>query len=425
VKVKAQKLDRHVVTELVIDDENVSFKLRPEPGVDVGFDIVVNRAKDRVKMTRVGPADDASTGAFDVHADDVKPILALAEKLRVSAAELKRGALVTATLDENPVEDLPRFAELVERLVAHIAPIVCEIADRSLTPNELVIRRALGNDRREEIFVPKATLREKYAALPKALSRVFVPLGLERADRVMSTPPAAASDEPAPMRAQLAPSQPPAAPSQPPPPRVVTARPSLSRPVPPPSAVNVGASRPPAISAPSMELTPDDLVSDPGEPPSVVAAAPSSGRNLDLPADGATPRNEALVSALKKIALLTRNGRTEEAYEEYSELYSSLPFSDYRPEEQRQALRLMVLPKTPPAQSATVVAAHQVAIVRLQALVAALKEPADYELLGVAYLFVGDRPAAATAFKAGLEGERARNAQSDLCGTLMRRLSET
>jgi hypothetical protein len=130
------------------------------------------------------------------------------------------------------------------------------------------------------------------------------------------------------------------------------------------------------------------------------------------------------VAALKKIALLTRSGRGDEAYNEYAELYASEPFADYRPEDQRQALRMMVIPKTPPTTSSeAVIAAHRVAVRCLETLVSAQQEPADYELLGIAYTVIDDPPAASVAFQKGLERERERNPQSDLCGTLMRRLS--
>lgn len=133
VKTRPQKLDRHVVTDFVDNGTSVAFKLRPEPGVDVGIDAEVDVDAKVVKMTRVGPAEDASIGAFDVHADDVPAIVALATSLRAGANALPREALEGAMLDGQDFTALPRFGELVERLVANMAPIVREISDRSLT----------------------------------------------------------------------------------------------------------------------------------------------------------------------------------------------------------------------------------------------------------------------------------------------------
>ncbi len=396
VKVRPQKLDRHVVTELVDDGTTVKVKLRAEPSIAIGFDVEVDRTTDRVEMTRVGPSDDASVGPFDVHSEDAPALLAVAEKLRASASELKRGTLLSATVEGEEFVALPTFGELVKRFVVATAPIVREISERSLTPNELVIRRALGNDRREEIFVPKATLREKYAVLPAELAAIFAPLGFERTDRPKTIPPAARTDELPPVRAQLAPSQPP----PPLPPRLPTARPASSGA--PPSA---------PVGAKPVEVSPDHLV-----------PAADSSSNL-VAAPGGT-RNEALAAVLKKIATLARNGRLDEAYREYAALYTGPAFADHRPDDQRQALRLMLLAKTaPPKNTDAVLAAYGAAVARLEALIAALKEPADYELLGVAHVLLGDLTAATAAFQAGLDRERERNPQSDLCSSLLRRLS--
>ena len=48
-----------------------------------------------------------------------------------------------------------------------------------MSPHELVIRRLLGNDQREEIFVSTASLLEKLGRLPRGLRSMFAPLGLE------------------------------------------------------------------------------------------------------------------------------------------------------------------------------------------------------------------------------------------------------
>jgi hypothetical protein len=131
--------------------------------------------------------------------------------------------------------------------------------------------------------------------------------------------------------------------------------------------------------------------------------------------------NEALVAAIKDIMGLAKAGKTDEAYAAYAQLYASPAFAEYRPEDQRQALKLMVLakgipfPPTPP-----IVSAHKAAHGPLQALVNAHKEPADYEMLGMCQVKMGDEAAAALTFKTGLDLERERDPQSKLCGTLMK-----
>ncbi len=131
--------------------------------------------------------------------------------------------------------------------------------------------------------------------------------------------------------------------------------------------------------------------------------------------------NEALVSAVKAVVALAKAGKSDEAYAAYAELFSSTAFATYAHPDQRQALKLMVLAKgIPTFPPPSIAAAHQAAIVPLRSLVAADHEPADHEMLGLCQARTGDNDGALATFKAGLDLERARDAQSDLCGRLMK-----
>jgi hypothetical protein len=134
--------------------------------------------------------------------------------------------------------------------------------------------------------------------------------------------------------------------------------------------------------------------------------------------------NEELVSAVKQIVTKARSGSLDEAYLGYRDLFEAPAFSSYRAEDQRQALRLMVLAKHAPRQPTdAMLLAHRAAIAALTELVSSHKEPADYEMLGICHLVVGNEASASTIFRAGLALERERNPQSDLCGELMKRIS--
>ncbi len=134
--------------------------------------------------------------------------------------------------------------------------------------------------------------------------------------------------------------------------------------------------------------------------------------------------NEALVAAVKNIVGLAKAGKSDEAYAGYAELFASQAFGTYSAPDQRQALKLMILSKGIPAfPGEPTIEAHRAAIAPLKALVAAHGEPADYELLGLCHARAGDEGAAQASFQAGLDIERARDPQSPLCGTLMKRVA--
>ena len=78
-------------------------------------------------------------------------------------------------------------------MVNVLAPIVQEIARRSGAPGELVLRRDVGEGRREEIYITKAELHEKVMSLPHTLRGVFDPFELMEGPR---SPRAPAPSEP-------------------------------------------------------------------------------------------------------------------------------------------------------------------------------------------------------------------------------------
>lgn len=134
--------------------------------------------------------------------------------------------------------------------------------------------------------------------------------------------------------------------------------------------------------------------------------------------------NEDLVAEVKRIVALSRSGNISEAHLRYRELFTSPVFLTYRPEDQRQALRLIVYAKgVPSPPTPEMVEAHRAAIKPLKDLVDSYHEPADHEMLGICYVVTGDETNADKVFREGLALERQRNPQSDLCGSFMKRIS--
>jgi TPR repeat protein len=132
---------------------------------------------------------------------------------------------------------------------------------------------------------------------------------------------------------------------------------------------------------------------------------------------------EALVNAVKQIMAQARGGDAEGSYDGYANLYASAEFGANRPEDQRQALKLLVLAKRQGQPSGRLVEAHRAAIPALTELVSTLNEPEDYEMLGLCHLLIGNEQAASNMFRQGLTLERERNPASDLCGRLMTRVA--
>lgn len=131
-----------------------------------------------------------------------------------------------------------------------------------------------------------------------------------------------------------------------------------------------------------------------------------------------------LVKRVKIIVALARDGKLDEAYTAYEALFSEPGFLTLRPEDQRQALKLMVHAKVPVREPLpSMLAAHRAALMPLTELVSSHGEPVDHELLGTCHVLLGNHQSASAIYRAGLAIERERNPGSDLCGELMKKIS--
>jgi hypothetical protein len=181
VKIRPQRFDRLYLAELTVDPAETTIKLRAAPeGGGAGFDLSFKPDAEQVQLARVLEGGAAPDSPYDVVGEDGLKLRSLHDTLVTMASELgeHRKSLIDASLDEVPIRQLESPRVLVEKLIANIAPTVQEIAKRSLTPGELVLKRLLGNNLREELFISKAELRQKLDPLPMLLRHVFDPLTL-------------------------------------------------------------------------------------------------------------------------------------------------------------------------------------------------------------------------------------------------------
>jgi hypothetical protein len=134
--------------------------------------------------------------------------------------------------------------------------------------------------------------------------------------------------------------------------------------------------------------------------------------------------NQDLVNSVKGIITTLKSGKSDDAHVAYGNLFASAEFATYPAADQRQALKLMILAKgIPTFPSAAMIGAHKKAIGPLTKLIEAHGEPADYELLGLCQVRTNDEKSARVTFQKGLDLERARDAQSPLCGQLMKHVA--
>ena len=228
IKLRTQHLEKHHLAAFSSARAGSTLHLRLVPdGTGPGYDVTFAEEGAPVRLVRVDEQQKREE-SFDLQEGDVPKLSALREKIGASVGELgrHRTKLVEATLDGEPLQSHATPTLLVERLIAVLVPETQEIAARSQSRSELVLRRSLGGDRREEIFLSRQELKLKLEPLNDRNRALFDALLLDGGA-------SATRGEPPP----------------PPPPRVDTARPTSPAPSVSPSRVPTPLYGVPPLSA--------------------------------------------------------------------------------------------------------------------------------------------------------------------------------
>jgi hypothetical protein len=180
IKVKQQRFDRLYLSEVVLTPVEMFVQLRAAPdGTGPGYNLWLHRDATAARLERIGPNGAAPDTPCDIEGADGEKLRLLCDSLATMAGEVapNRQVPVAARFDDKPIHE-HEASVVIERLVANVAPQVDEISKRSLAPGELVLRRLLSDNRREEVFLSKAELLAKLVVLPPELRSVFAPLKL-------------------------------------------------------------------------------------------------------------------------------------------------------------------------------------------------------------------------------------------------------
>lgn len=124
-------------------------------------------------------AGDADGEPNPLDPEDVPPIRQLAERANAALKDLiNKRTLVDLTFNGNAISDLdePRIVPL--ELLQQLTPLARTIRERSRVSGELVLKRDIGDGRREELFVPRSTLAQQFARLPPEYRRPFEDMGI-------------------------------------------------------------------------------------------------------------------------------------------------------------------------------------------------------------------------------------------------------
>jgi hypothetical protein len=176
-KLVLHKLGRYQVASVLIGSEASIVRLRGGPEANaVGF-VVTSRRNGDLSVESSGGGSGREV-TIDERARSGLRLLVERLETAVRALADNRSGLVSIEIDGTPIAEHAHPRVFAERLIAAIAPTVQKIAQRSRSPGELVLRRTLGENRREEIFISTAELYKRLDGLPLHAREVFAPLQL-------------------------------------------------------------------------------------------------------------------------------------------------------------------------------------------------------------------------------------------------------
>jgi hypothetical protein len=182
VEMAPVKLDRLFIKAVTIAGVEVELFLSKATAGGAGYRVVLDLRGERGILLE--PLTDNGVASGDpplvLDGADGQGMLALCQRVIESLQGLatQRGNMLSAALDEQPLSEFEWPAVVAERLLRCLAPVVNEIARRSGAPGELVLRRDVGDGRREEMYVTKAELWEKLLVLPPERRALFGALGI-------------------------------------------------------------------------------------------------------------------------------------------------------------------------------------------------------------------------------------------------------
>ncbi len=178
---RALNLATYAVTEVHVAPGRNALVLR-ESGkkASPGLHIVMPHSSDSSPLVVALDKRDQPTShpfCLDEHgANGMYALWATIEE-RIPALLAARSQLAAARLGGTDAAEL-NPSVLAEAILLALAPLLREMRMRSRVPGELILKRDLGGDRREEMFVPRRVLLSKLQTLSPRHRQVFEAVGL-------------------------------------------------------------------------------------------------------------------------------------------------------------------------------------------------------------------------------------------------------
>jgi hypothetical protein len=158
--------------------------LRENPAKpSAGWNIVLSDPEQAgVIVTPIDAEGQPMSGAIAIDGEDAAALYHLGEIVSEALSALRHGKrrLRELRLGDSLLEQIGDPGIVGKALLTQLAPLIRQTRTKSRVPGELIVKRDIGDGRREELFIPRAALERRFAALPPEYRRFFDDAGLGR-----------------------------------------------------------------------------------------------------------------------------------------------------------------------------------------------------------------------------------------------------
>ena len=151
----------------------------------------------------ISPSGDSDGEPNPLDVEDVDGVRRLTDATQRTLEGLtKARTLLELSINGVAVGDLEDPRAVPFEMLAQLTPYARSIREKSKQSGELVLKLDIGDGRREELYVPRATLAQQFARLPAEYRRPFEDMGITNEDTqpaiTLARPPARPSAPPPP-----------------------------------------------------------------------------------------------------------------------------------------------------------------------------------------------------------------------------------
>jgi hypothetical protein len=178
-RMKETSLDHFFITEVHVAPERDAMVIRKsDRHASSGYEIVVRQEGHSLPSIRQVSEDGSHVEeAIQLDGVDATTVERLWARVETTMIDLvkKRTHVAGASLDGEAVEDIDRPARIAARLIQSVASVVAEMAKRSPSPRELVLKfeDPARPGHRDEVFVARDELLRKWKGLSMVRRGLF------------------------------------------------------------------------------------------------------------------------------------------------------------------------------------------------------------------------------------------------------------